>query len=119
MAFSPQNRAIHALQTARRWSQRIYRAPTGNARQRRRSNRSRTIFFRPSHWIDGGWRFTMNPVEWAKAIAQGSRKLTLGGKSELGRARWLVTPTRGDPRASATENIQLSGFPKSNGEMVR
>ena len=26
-----------------------------------------------------------------------------GGKSELGRARWLVTPTRRKPRESATE----------------
>jgi hypothetical protein len=28
-----------------------------------------------------------------------------GGKSELGRARWLVTPTRRKPRESATETI--------------
>jgi len=36
----------------------------------------------------------------------GRRSFEAGGKSEQDRARWWLTATRGDPRASATENTQ-------------
>lgn len=59
-------------------------------------------------------------MEQAEAAARG--QWFSGGKSELDRARWSLTATRGNPRDSATENTppmgllrQLSG----KGEMVR
>ena len=54
---------------------------------------------------------------WSVGVGEGDRPkachrrldrrcLLAGGKSELGRARWLVTPTRREPRESATEKTQ-------------
>ena len=62
-----------------------------------------------STWINHGYNH--RAVEWAKAIARAFRRA--GGKSELDRARWLVTPTRREPRESATEKI-----PPSQGRMT-
>lgn len=43
---------------------------------------------------------------WSLAAGGPARRVgtvAAGGKSGLDRARWWVTPTRGDPRESATE----------------
>jgi|GEM_PF-2356970 len=55
----------------------------------------------------------------AEAIAREVR--LVGGKSGLGRARWLVTPTRRKPRESATEKTPPKRALASagKGEMVR
>ncbi len=58
----------------------------------------------------GGGRGGSAGVQWERRSGRGGRSSgpssadRAGGKSELGRARWLLTATRREPRESATEN---------------
>jgi len=51
-----------------------------------------------------------NGVLQVVALYGGPTPTLQGGKSELGRVRWWLMTTRGDPRESATENIPPSYF---------
>ena len=58
-------------------------------------------------------------LQLAEMIAGAGRKVRSGGKSELRRAVRRVTPGRGNPTESGTENTQLTLARASNGEKVR